>query len=452
MGGSPWLYQATAGGVTMSTFDLPYNLDAERAVLGSLFLRSDALDQYALNPQDFYILSHEQVYAAAMAARQHLTMFTVADELRKRGQLDAVGGMDRLVELQTNHWTPSYQTEACVEIVRQCSIRRQIVQAGGRIASLGYDETADLDSQIGEAHSLLTRATLNGSKASAIPIAESLPDWYAMVTSTDDTGVRYRTGFHDLDRLAGGVWASDLTTLAAATSVGKTALALAIADYVSQEAPVLWFSMEMPREQLMNRLVAMHTGLDAHALRMRRIAREDLRSVTNAIDVLSKQDLVIDDTSTRTLAQIRSTSQQMRAKRGSLGLVVVDHLGLIQSSGRYAGQRVHEIGELSRGLKAVAMDINAPVLALHQFSREGAAERDPNRVPVLSDMRDSGNVEQDSDNVWLLHRPNKGDTATIYIAKQRNGPLAKVPLQYEARTTRFVNPAPVYRGVNGYDN
>lgn len=436
----------------MSSLQLPYNLDAERAVIASLFLRADTLDLYGLQPADFYILSHEQIYAAALAVRNHLTLFTIADELRRRDQLDAVGGRDALNDYQTAYWTPSYETEHCVEIVRECATRRQLILAGGRIAALGYDELRELDEQVGEAHTLLTQATSGGLRTSAIQIAESLPDWYAMVTSTDSEGIRYRTGLHDLDRASGGVWVSDLTTLAAATSVGKTALALTVADHISQEATVLWFSMEMPREQLINRLVAMHTGLDAHALRMRKIARHEMPMITQAMDELAKQDLTIDATPERTLAQIRTTAQQHRARRGTMGLVVIDHLGLIKSSGRYAGQRVHEIGELSRGLKALAMDIGSPVLALHQFSREGAAERDPDRVPMLSDMRDSGNVEQDSDNVWLLHRPNKGEKTTLYIAKQRNGPLAKIALQYEMRTTRFVSSAPDYRGVNGYDN
>lgn len=420
-----------------------FNMQAEQAVISAALRSADTLDLVGLAPMDFVLATHQQIARAIQhgRSRQHPhSVQAIADCLRAQGHLDAVGGMPALLALLSDHWQPSHEVEAAARIVQHLAVRRDLVAAAGTIARLGYDLQGDLEQQIGDATQALTVSTRRLVAGSTAPLSDALPGWFAMITSDETAGVRTLTGLADVDRITGGLWAGDVTVLAAATSVGKTALALTIADAATQDGtPVLWISLEMPRTQLINRLVAMHTGLDAHRLRMRQITPGQLPAISQAMAALDQQPLLVEDTPTRTLAQIRQTCHQQQARYGQLGLVVIDHLGLIQASGRYVGQRVHEMGELSRGCKALAMELHAPLLVLHQFSRAGAADRTPDHVPVLSDLRDSGNVEQDADNVWLLHRPGKTHTTTLYLAKHRNGPLAQIPLWYHATTTRFRN-------------
>lgn len=444
----------------MTIADLPHNIDAERAVIAAAFLRADAAALYALEPTDFWLATHQQIYRAILAVKNDgLSLVTIANYLRQRGELDRAGGMDGLLDIQTSAWTPSYETDACAEIVRRCSVRRGMIAAASKIATLGYQEASDLDEQIGEAHMLLTGATTRAMTHRGVAIGDALDSWYDMATSGGDDGARFQTGLPDLDDLTGGMWCSDLTVLAAATSVGKSALALSMANYLTgKNIAVVWFSMEMPREQLINRVVSIHTGIDAARLRRQRIRSDELPKVGKAMETLRDRPLIIDDTPGRTLAQVRAEVARHRALRGTLGLIVVDHMGLMRSSGRYAGQRVHEVSELSRGLKELAMETSAPVLALHQFNRSGSSEDDPAKVPLLSGLKDSSSVEQDADNVWLLHRPgtrsanyDEQTRATVYVAKQRNGPVGSVKLFYDPHTTHYKS-IDRYHGVSGYEN
>jgi replicative DNA helicase len=442
----------------MSIQDQPHNMDAERAVIAAALRRVEAADLYALEPLDFFVASHQQIYRSILATRRAdtLSVVAVADDLRRRGELDRIGGLAALANLPGDAWTPSYETDACAAIVRRCAIRRAMIAAGGRIVTMGYAEQADLDEQIGEAHTLLTAATTRASAQNGIAIGDALDSWYDMTTNEDEGG-RFATGLPDLDDLTGGVWGSDLVVLAAMTGVGKSALALSIADHLTAQAvPVIWFSMEMPRAQLINRLVSGYTCIDAARLRKRQIKPSELPAISAAMDEYRGRPLVIDDTPGRTLAQIRAVTQQHRARRGPIGLVVVDHMGLMRASTRYAGNRVHEVSELSRGLKELAMELNAPVLALHQFNRAGGGEDDTSKVPLLSWLKDSSSVEQDADSVWLLHRPGVRSTipleqkaATLYVAKQRNGPIGAVALSYDPATTQYRSIAR-YRTAEGY--
>jgi replicative DNA helicase len=439
--------------------ELPYNADAERMVIAACYKRPDALALYGMQPMDFYLASHQQIYRAIVACRARETYSTAAivDELRRTGDLDRVGGVDALYPV-LGTWAPDDEADEAAALVKACATRRALIAAGSKIATIGYTEAGDLEDQIADAHAALTSATSTHHVASAPVLGDVIDGWFDMVSSDDGGGLRWRTGLSDLDDISGGLWASDLTVLAAATSVGKTALALSLADaLIAIDAPVLWFSMEMPREQLINRMMSIHTGINAGSLRKRKLAPGDLRKIADAMAELRERPLIIDCKS-RTLAQVRTVAQQQRAKRDQLALVVIDHMGLMRASNRYAGQRVHEVGELSRGLKELAMEMNAPILALHQFNRMGSSEADPTQVPLLSHLRDSGNVEQDADNVWLLHRPGtrspntqEQTKATLYIAKQRNGPVGSVALYYDPHTTHYRS-VERYREVMHYDN
>lgn len=440
----------------MTTPELPYNPDAECKVIAACFLRPDATEQYGLVAPDFYLARHQQLYRAILAMRraEQYSRTALNDELRRTGDLDRIGLATVDGILAT--WAPSWETDEAAAIVKACAIRRALITAGGQIVTLAYQEAQPIDEQLSQAQTLLTAVSASHTTSNAVELGDALDTWYTMATSDTGDGQRWQTGFPDLDSVTGGVWASELIVLAAATSVGKTALALSIADHIiANDAPVVWFSLEMPREQLINRLVSIHTGINAADLRLRKLRPGDLPRIADAMELLNRRPLVIDCAS-RSLAQIRTATQQQRAKRGKIGLVVVDHMGLMNAGGRYAGNRVNEVSELSRGLKELSMSLNAPVLALHQFNRAGSSEDDPTRIPLLSDLKDSSSVEQDADTVWLLHRPGTRSSnpaeqrkAVLYIAKQRNGPVSSIALDYHPITTHYRS-IERYRGVDGY--
>lgn len=427
--------------------------------ISACYKRPECVALYGLQTTDFYLASHQQTYRAIVAchARETYSLGAVVDELRRTGDLERMGGVDTLYPI-LGMWAPSAEADEAAAIVKACATRRALIAAGSKIASIGYQEAGALEEQIADAHAALTGATSTHHVTTAPVLGEVIDGWFDMVSSDDGGGLRWRTGLPDLDDISGGLWASDLTVLAAATSVGKTALALSLADsLIAIDAPVLWFSMEMPREQLINRLMSIHTGINAGNLRKRKLAPGDLRKIADAMAELRARPLVIDCKS-RTLAQVRTVAAQQRAKLGQMALVVIDHMGLMRASNRYAGQRVHEVGEISRGLKELAMELNAPMLALHQFNRQGASEADPTQIPLLSHLRDSGNVEQDADNVWLLHRPGtrspntaEQTKATLFLAKQRNDRVGSVALYYDPHTTHYRS-VERFRGAPGYDN
>lgn len=437
----------------------PHNVDAEKMVISACYKRPTSVALYGMRATDFYLASHQQTYRALIAChqRESYSLGVVVDELRRTGDLERIGGTDVLYQI-LGMWAPEDEAAEAAALVKACATRRALIAAGSKIASLGYQESGAIDEQIADAHAALTSATSTHHVATAPLLGDVIDGWFDMVSSDDGGGLRWRTGLSDLDDISGGLWASDLTVLAAATSVGKTALALSLADaLIAIDAPVLWFSMEMPREQLINRMMSIHTGINAGSLRKRKLAPGDLRKIADAMNELRARPLIIDCKS-RTLSQVRTVAAQQHAKRGQVAMLVIDHMGLMRASNRYAGQRVHEVGELSRGLKELAMELNAPVMALHQFNRAGASEADPTQVPLLSHLRDSGNVEQDADNVWLLHRPGtrspnhaEQTKATLYIAKQRNGPVGSIGLYYDPHTTHYRS-VERFREVSHYDH
>jgi replicative DNA helicase len=428
---------------------LPADINAERATLGSILLERDAIIVVApwLPADYFYLEKHAWIYEAMLACynrRVPPDISTVADELRRNEQLDLVGGILYLSEL-TDDVPTAVHVEYYARIVERTAVLRRLIEAGGKIAALGYDEQEDVEDTLDRAEAELFNVSQRRAMEDFIHIRRVVDTYFEQITSLDEGQgdlVGVPTGYIDLDKLTGGLQRSDLIILAARPSVGKTALALSLAYNIAIKAAhtVGIFSLEMSREQLVQRLLAMHTGIDTQRLRTGNISGH-LQTIIEAMGVLSEASLYIEDTPGLSIMEVRSRARRLRAQVG-IDLIIVDYLQLMQA--RRSDNRVQEVSEISRGLKALARELNVPVLALSQLSR--AVEGRVSHVPMLSDLRESGSIEQDADIVMFIYREelydketDKKGIAEIHIAKHRNGPLGVVPLRFENRTTTFQN-------------
>jgi replicative DNA helicase len=428
---------------------LPADINAERATLGSILLERDAIIVVApwLPADYFYLEKHAWIYEAMLACynrRVPPDISTVADELRRNERLDLVGGILYLSEL-TDDVPTAVHVEYYARIVERTAVLRRLIEAGGKIAALGYDEQEDVEDTLDRAEAELFNVSQRRAMEDFIHIRRVVDTYFEQITSLDEGQgdlVGVPTGYIDLDRLTGGLQRSDLIILAARPSVGKTALALSLAYNIAIKAAhtVGIFSLEMSREQLVQRLLAMHTGIDTQRLRTGNISGH-LQTIIEAMGVLSEASLYIEDTPGLSIMEVRSRARRLRAQVG-IDLIIVDYLQLMQA--RRSDNRVQEVSEISRGLKALARELNVPVLALSQLSR--AVEGRVSHVPMLSDLRESGSIEQDADIVMFIYREelydketDKKGIAEIHIAKHRNGPLGVVPLRFENRTTTFQN-------------
>jgi replicative DNA helicase len=331
-------------------------------------------------------------------------------------------------------------------IVERTAILRRLIQAGGTIAALGYDEREDVEKTLDKAEAELFAVSQHRTTQEFVHIGSVINTFFEQITSQQDQRgdvVGIATGFPDLDKLTGGLQRSDLIILAARPSVGKTAFALSLAYNVAvyPQDTVAIFSLEMSREQLVQRLIAMHTGINMQKLRTGSMLDHDLEQVIEAMGVLSSVPFYIEDTAGLSIMEVRSKARRLQAQVG-IDLIVVDYLQLMQ--GRRTDNRVQEVSEISRGLKALARELNVPVIAISQLSR--AVEGRTNHVPMLSDLRESGSIEQDADLVMFIYREelydkesDKKGIAEIHLAKHRNGPLGVIPLRFDALTTQFQN-------------
>lgn len=445
---------------------LPADIHAERGVLGAIMLERDAIVAVATRlPADyFYLEKHALIYEAMLACynrRVPPDLSTVADELRRQGKLDQIGGIGFLGELSAEVPT-AVHVEYYAEIVERTALLRRLIEAGGKITALGYDEAQDLEITLDRAEAELFNVSQRRNSQDFVHIGRVVDNLFEQVTHLQERRgevVGVPTGYQDLDEITGGLQPSDLVILAARPSVGKTSLALSIAYNVAFHAynsgssgnAIGVFSLEMSREQLAQRLLAMHTGIDTQRLRTGNLREQDLQNVMEAMGVLSELPIYIEDTPGQSIAEVRSKARRLQAEVG-IYLVVIDYLQLMQ--GRRSDNRVQEVSEISRGLKALARELNVPVLALSQLSR--AVEGRTNHVPMLSDLRESGSIEQDADIVMFIYREDLYDKETdkkgiaeIHIAKHRNGPIGVIPLRFDANTTRFQN-LERYRTPDGY--
>lgn len=443
----------------MTQPELPQNIDAEKATLGSILLNRDAIVAVAswLRSEYFFLQRHAQIYEVMLNCyntRVPPDTRTVAEELRRRGQLEAVGSILYLSELVDGVPT-SYHIEYYGRIVERTALLRQLINAGGKIAALGYDEREELDTTLDRAEQTLFEVSQRRSTNDFIHIGQVIDQYYEQINYLQEHRgevVGVPTGFRDLDQITGGLQRSDLIILAARPGVGKSSLAMSLAYNIASmnQGTVAVFSLEMGREQLVQRLLAMETKIDSHRLRLGNIPDHELRTVMEAMGSMASLPIYIEDTAGITLMDVRSKARRLQSQAG-IDLIVIDYLQLMQ--GRRSENRVQEVSEISRGLKGLARELNVPVLALSQLSR--AVEGRTSHVPMLSDLRESGSIEQDADIVMFIYREemydpesDKKGIAEIHIAKHRNGPVGVVPMRFEANTTRFMDLT--YRTPEGY--
>lgn len=438
----------------------PQNAEAEQSVLGSLMLDKDAIIKVAdfLTPKDFYKGTHEAIYKAMIelfTKREPIDILSLANRLRETGELTDIGGEAYLAELVNSVPTAS-NVMHYAKIVQRKRILRDIITASYDIAQLGYKEEEDIDVVLDEAESKIFRISERSLNQNFLPLRDSLEGAFERIdklSHQDGTMRGVPTGFLDLDNYLAGLQKSDLVVLAARPSLGKTSLALDIARHVTTEAkmPVGIFSLEMSREQVVDRLIASQADVDLWRIRTGNLSSKgednDFLRIQNALGILSEAPLFIDDTPSPTILQMRAMARRLQAERG-LGLLIVDYLQLIQPRTSYDSM-VQQVTEISRSLKGLARELNVPLLAISQLSR--AVEQRSPQIPRLSDLRDSGSIEQDADVVLFIYRQDRDreetqskNIAEIHIAKHRNGPLGKVKLYFDEKRVSFKDLAKNY--------
>ncbi|MGQ9675760.1 MAG: replicative DNA helicase [Chloroflexota bacterium] len=434
---------------------LPQNIEAEEALLGSLLIDSQAVSRVAsfLKPDDFYLDRNRLIYAVYLDLynrREPSDFVLVCDELERRGQLERVGGASYLTSLVSSVPTAAH-AEHYGRLVERCSILRRLINAGAQIAAIGYEEPTDTDSALDRANQILFGVAKRRVSRGFVSLGEALKDYFDQLDYLHQHKgeiIGIPSGFKDLDQLTRGFHRSDLIIIAGRPSVGKTSFALGIASdaAVKHKVPTAVFSLEMSTEQLVQRLLCSEAAVDSQRVRSGFIDEYEWHRISEAFGTLSEAPMFIDDTPGISTMELRIKARQLKAEE-NLGLIIVDYLQLMQ--GRGLENRVQEVSEISRGLKALARELDVPLIALSQLSR--AVESRQDHRPQLSDLRESGSIEQDADVVIFLHReelynPNteRKNIADVLLAKHRNGPIGQVPLRFFPAQTRFAD-LEVYR-------
>ncbi len=431
---------------------LPHALDAERSILGSILIENRAINQAQeiLREDDFYREGHRVIYrvmATLIERSTAIDLITLKNELDRLGELESVGGPAYISSL-LDGVPRSSNVEHYARIVKEKSILRALIDAGNRIVTQCYDGEDPAEDVLDEAQKqifAITEGNLRSGFVSVHDVAAPTLDHIERLHQRQEMVTGIPTGYERLDELTAGLQNTDLIILAARPSMGKTALALNIAQNVAIRSghTVGIFSLEMSKEQLFLRMLTSQARVDAHRLRTGRLGKEEWRRLTDAFAQLTEAKIFIDDTPGLSLFEMRAKSRRLRADRG-LDLVIVDYLQLVRGKTRYEN-RTQEISDISRSLKGMAKELNVPILALSQLSR-APEQRGANHEPQLSDLRESGAIEQDADVVLFIYREevykpteqNQG-LAQILIKKQRNGPIGSVDLAFLREFTRFEN-------------
>lgn len=430
----------------------PQNLDAEISLLGSILIDSDAIVKIAdqISKSDFYDQKNGFIYEAIKQLYEKhspIDILTVTDQLRNTDQLDAIGGASYLTEL-TNYVPTAAHVEQYANLVSQKALRRRLIKASQDITTLSFDESKSLQELIEDAESKLFEVSQKHVKQDIVSLETILSESFDRLDELHKDKGKIRgipTGFKDLDGILAGLQRSDLFVLAARPSMGKTALALNLAHNVATKADesVLLFSLEMSKEQLVDRMLAMESGVDAWALRTGNLSDHDFERIGQAMGTLSEAKIYIDDSPGITVSDLR-TKARREMHQHPLGLIIVDYLQLMSGGSRFNsdGNRVQEISEISRGLKGIARELNVPLIALSQLSRS-VESRHP-QIPQLSDLRESGSIEQDADVVAFIYREDyynkeseRQNITDILIKKHRNGPTGGIELFFEKEKQRF---------------
>lgn len=428
------------------------------STLGALMIDKDAIIKIAdlLDASDFYKDLHGDIYESMIdlyEARTPIDILSLSSRLQEKGKLEVIGGHGYLTELANSVPTSSHVVHYA-KIIQRKSTLRKLLRAAAEISNIGYQETEDVEVLLDEAEHKLFSVSQKYYKQNFIPIKSVLHDAFDRIDELHKEQGKLRglaTGYKDLDNLLAGLQKSDLVVLAARPSVGKTTLALDIARHVAtkQKVAVGIFSLEMSKEQLVDRLLCSEAGVDLWRMRTGKLSEreDDFPRIGHAMGILSEAPIFIDDSATANVMEIRTKARRLQSEQG-LGLIMVDYLQLME--GRSTENRVQEVAEITRGLKALARELNVPVLALSQLSR--AVETAKPAIPRLAHLRESGSIEQDADVVMFIYRkaadknyqtddisPEERHLAEIHIAKHRNGPTGVVKLFFDEDRVTFKN-------------
>lgn len=438
---------------------LPHAGDAERSVLGSMLIDANALEicLEQLREEDFYVPSHAVIFAAMRdirAAGDAVDLVTLSTELERFNRLEQAGGLTYLTDLVTFVPTAA-NVQNYIELVETKSVQRQLVRAGGEIIRDGMDDEKELEETLNAAERRIYDISMRKSQGSLVPIDQIVPEAYNLIGELAQrhgkiTGVA--SGFSELDRLTNGFQKSDLIIVASRPAMGKSSFAMNVAQYAAlhDDRTVVVFSLEMSAEQLVMRMLCTEATVDSQRIKEGLIGNTEMGQLMEVMDPMSRARIYIDDSSGASVPLIRSKCRRLNARVG-LDMVIIDYLQLMQSSGgRKSDNRMQEISDMTRQLKLLARELNVPVLLLCQLNR-GPDQRTDHR-PIISDLRESGSIEQDADMVILLYRPaayadtqeaESGDnTSQIIIAKHRHGATGAIKLLWQGEYTRFRSIAP----------
>ena len=432
----------------------PQNIDAERSLLGAILLDDSAFPEILekIKPIDFYEKKHGTIYRAMVSLYEHsqpIDLLTLRSELNNQKLIKEVGGAPYLTDL-TNVVPTASNVLSYAKLVEQDSIRRRLIRAGTEITNQAYDGSTDVSVMLGAAEKELFAVSDQTTKTEYAALEDLLVDAFDRMEAlhTNKGALRgLKTGFRDLDNKTAGFQKGDLIIIGARPAMGKTTFAQNLAYNIAgiNKRGVLFFSMEMAKNEIVDRMIASTSGVDSWHIRTGNISADDFAKIGDALGEMSEIPLYLDDTSSMTVLELRNKARRA-AHDHDIGLIIVDYLQLISGSDRYAGNRVQEVTEISRGLKTLARELEIPVIALAQLSR-GVTGRDDPR-PVLSDLRESGSIEQDADLVMFLHRPDyyhqedgyePTNITELLMAKHRHGPIGKIELYFHPELLRFMS-------------
>jgi len=430
----------------------PQNLDAEKSLLGAVLIDEETLADISehVTAKDFYEKRHAIIYDGMMRLYEKhrpVDLLTLTEELKRKKEIDTVGGSAYLTEL-TNYVPTAAHAEAYAELVAQKAVRRRLIKASSEISELGYNEETTTQELLEKAEAELFSVSDQSLKQDLVSIESILTESFDRMEELHRNkgalrGVR--TGYQDLDNMTAGLQRSDLIILAARPAMGKTTLVTNLAYNVATIAkqPVLFFSLEMSKEQLVDRMLADASGVDAWNIRTGNLSDDDFSKLSEAMGELAEAPIYIDDTPGMSVLEMRTKARRAMHEQ-PLGLIIIDYLQLMQGSGRDGGNRVQEVSEISRGLKLIARELNVPLIALSQLSRS-VESRSP-QIPQLADLRESGSIEQDADIVMFIYREayynpetERENITDLIIAKHRNGPTGKIELYFHPERLRFMS-------------
>jgi len=433
----------------------PQDVVAEKSLLGAIMLSDTVLPDILdiLKPSDFYEESHQIIFKAILNLYNQsrpIDLLTLTSELKASKELKKIGGAPYLTEL-TNFVPTASHAKAYAEIVEKTSVRRRLIKAGTEIANKAYEDDADVNNLVGTAEKQLFEVSDKIVRSDYVAMDELLADAFDRIEELHKNKGALRglkTGFRDLDKKTAGFQKGDLIIVGARPAMGKTTFAQNIAYNIASinKKGVLFFSMEMAKNEIVDRMISDVSGVDNWKMRTGNLTDEEFSRIGDALGEMDEIPIYIDDTSSMNIMELRNKARRAMHDH-DIGIVIVDYLQLIQGSDRYAGNRVQEVTEISRGLKILARELEIPVVALAQLSRNVTGRENPR--PVLSDLRESGSIEQDADLVMFLHRPdyyrqnddNYEEThiTELLIAKHRHGAIGKIELYFHPELLRFMS-------------